>query len=67
METDIIIIFPPKSILLAIAFSPESLQILTANSVMIAIPVIFNNIPRNLLLILALFAKLCNIAIIPVN
>lgn len=36
----IIIILPPKSILLAIALSPESLQILTANSVSIAIPVI---------------------------
>ena len=33
----IIIILPPKSILLAIALSPESLQILTANSVSIAI------------------------------
>ena len=43
----IIIIFPPKSILLAIAVSPESLQILTANSVNIAIPVIFINNVRN--------------------
>ena len=43
----IIIILPPKSILLAIALSPESLQILTANSVSIAIPVIFNIIFKN--------------------
>ena len=40
----IIIIFPPKSILLAIAVSPESLQMLVANSVSIAIPVIFKSI-----------------------
>ena len=43
----IIIIFPPKSILLAIAVCPASLQILVANSVRIAIPVIFNNIFKN--------------------
>lgn len=42
-----IIIFPPKSILLAIALSPESLQILTANSVSIAIPVILKIIFKN--------------------
>ena len=38
----ITITFPPKSILLEIAFSPLSLQILTAYSVKIDIPVIFN-------------------------
>ena len=41
IDIEIIITFPPISILLAIALSPESLQILTANSVKIAIPVIF--------------------------
>ena len=37
-------IFPPKSILEAIADSPLSLQIDTANSVKIDIPVTFNSI-----------------------
>ena len=37
---DIIITFPPKSTFEAIALSPESLHILTANSVKNAIPVI---------------------------
>ena len=51
----IIITFPPISILFAIAFSPESWHILTANSVSMAIPVIFNIILKNWLLIFALF------------
>ena len=41
IDIDIIIIFVPISILLAIAPSPESLQMLTANSERNAIPVIF--------------------------
>ena len=57
----IIIILPPKSILLAIALSPESLQILTANSVSIAIPVIFKSIPKNVLPAPVLFARLLRI------
>ena len=60
-------IFPPISILLAIELSPESLQILTANSVSIAIPVIFNNIPKNSPPRLVLFAKLFNNDTIPDN
>ena len=51
IDIAIIITLLPISILLAIAFSPASVQILTANSVMIAIPVIFNKIPRNCLFI----------------
>ena len=39
----ITITLPPKSILLAIADSPLSLHMLTANSVSIAIPVILSN------------------------
>ena len=42
-------------ILFAIALSPESWHILTANSVSTAIPVIFNIIPKNWLFIFALF------------
>ena len=42
----ITITLPPKSILLAIADSPLSLHMLTANSVSIAIPVILSNIPK---------------------
>ena len=57
IEIAIIITFPPKSILFAIALSPESLQMLTANSVKNAIPVIFNNITKNSLFILASFAN----------
>ena len=40
----IIIIFPPKSIFVAIALSPASLHMDTANSVSIAIPVILRSI-----------------------
>ena len=47
IDIDIIIILLPISILLAIAASPESLQILTANSERKAIPVIFINIAIN--------------------
>ena len=43
IDIDIIIILLPSSILLAIAASPESLHILTANSERKAIPVIFIN------------------------
>ena len=43
----IIITLLPNSILLAIADSPESLQILTANSAKNAIPVILISISRN--------------------
>lgn len=50
----IIIALPPISILFAIALSPESWHILNANSVSIAIPVIFKIIPKNWLLIFAL-------------
>ena len=56
MDIDIIITFPPISTLLAIADSPESLHILTANSVNIAIPVIFISIFKKLLLTFVLFA-----------
>ena len=45
----------PSSILLAIALSPESLQILTANSQRNAIPVIFINIEINFVLISDLY------------
>ena len=44
------------STLLAIADSPESLHMLTANSVNIAIPVIFISIFKKLLLTFVLFA-----------
>lgn len=47
IDIDITIIFPPKSILFAILLSPESLHILTAYSVKIEIPVIFNKIEIN--------------------
>lgn len=50
--------FPPISILFAIAVSPESLQILTANSVKNAIPVIFISNVKNVLLIAVLLARL---------
>ena len=50
IDNEITIIFPPKSILLAIEFSPASLQILIAYSVKIDIPVIFNNNDINVLL-----------------
>ena len=51
-------IFPPMSIFPAIALSPASLQILTANSVKIAIPVTFNKMPKNSLPKLVLLARL---------
>ncbi len=47
IDIEIMITFPPISILLAIALSPESLQMLTANSVKIAIPVILIKIAIN--------------------
>ena len=65
IDIETIIILPPISILLAIAFSPESLQILTANSVKIAIPVIFISIVINSLCIETLLAKLLSISTIP--
>ena len=51
IDIEIIIILLPISILLAIALSPESLQILTANSERNAIPVIFISKVINALLI----------------
>ena len=49
-DIDTIITLPPKSILLAIAASFESLHMLTANSVKIAIPVILSiNVINSLL------------------
>lgn len=42
-----IITLPLNSILVAIALSPESLHILTANSVKNAIPVIFISMNKN--------------------
>lgn len=65
IEIETIMIFPPRSILVAIALSPESLQILTANSVKNAIPVIFNKMDKNSLFILVLLFKSCNKFIIP--
>ena len=50
-DIDIIITLPPRSTLLAIADSPASLQILTVNSVKIAIPVILISKTRNSLFI----------------
>ena len=58
IDIETIITFPPISILFAIAVSPESLQILTANSVKNAIPVIFISKVKNVLLIAVLFARL---------
>ena len=57
VETLKIRIFPPRSILLAIAFSPQSLHIDIANSARIDIPVIFNNISINLLLTFSLLDR----------
>lgn len=65
MDIDIIITFPPISILLAIAVSPESLHILTANSVNNAIPVIFISNPRNWLFNTVLVEILFSNSIIP--
>ena len=53
------------STLLAIALSPESLHMLTANSVSIAIPVIFINITKNSLFMFVLLDILFIISIIP--
>ena len=60
IDIDITIIFPPKSILFAILLSPESLHILTAYSVKIEIPVIFNKMEINSVLhfSLSVFIKL---------
>lgn len=60
IEIAIIITFPPKSTLLAIAVSPESLHTLTANSVKNAIPVIFSRIPKNCPFVLVIFEILVN-------
>lgn len=65
IDIAIIIILLPISILLAIAPSPESLQILTANSERKAIPVIFINNAKKVLFMLALLAKDCNKPTIP--
>ena len=62
-----IIIFPPKSILFAIAVSPESLHILTANSVSIAMPVILSSIFKNCPPIPILLLKFESIEIIPAS
>lgn len=67
IDIDIIRILLPNSILLAIAPSPESLQMLTANSDKKAIPVIFINNVRNVPFREALLANDCNNEIIPVN
>lgn len=64
---DIMMILLPISILLAIAVSPESLQILTANSDRNAIPVILISNAKKVLFIDALFASDCNSIIIPCN
>ena len=73
IDKEITMILDPKSILFAIAFSPESLHILIAYSVKIEIPVIFNKIPRNCLLIYVLSEidwnnlRLNTITIVPKN
>ena len=64
-DIDIIITLPPRSTLLAIADSPASLQILTVNSVKIAIPVILISKTRNSLFIAVLLDKLLSTSIIP--
>lgn len=64
IDIEIIIILLPNSILLAIALSPESLQILTANSERKANPVIFIKRLINLVFIEALLAiDLINVTI----
>ena len=63
----IIITFPPRSTLLAIAVSPASLHMLTANSVSIAIPVIFSNILKYSEFIPVFLLKLVSNVIIPVT
>ena len=67
MDIETIITLPPISILLAMALSPASLQILTANSVKKAIPVILINNTRNSLLITVLLDKVVNKSIISPN
>lgn len=47
IDIEITITFPPKSILLAILLSPLSLQMLTAYSVKIEIPVILSKTEMN--------------------
>lgn len=47
IDIEITITFPPKSILLAILLSPLSLQMLTAYSVKIEIPVILSKTEIN--------------------
>lgn len=64
-DNETIITFPPISILLAMADSPESLQMLTANSVKIAIPVIFISNVINSLCIETFPAKLFRSSIMP--
>ena len=63
IDMEIITTFPPISIFVAIADSPASLQILTANSVKNAIPVIFNKSTKKLLLIEAVLTKEFNMSI----
>jgi len=65
IDIAIIVTFPPISILEAIADSPESLHILTANSVKKAIPVILINKYKNSVFIEDLFARLLRSVIIP--
>src|SRR5699024_10929871 len=55
MDIDTIITFPPMSTLFAIALSPVSLHMLTANSVRNAMPVILISNFKNSLFIDALF------------
>ncbi len=64
IDVPIINILPPKSIFDAIALSPLSLHILTANSVIIAIPVIFINKVIKPVFAPALLDKLTNKSII---
>ena len=66
IDIAIIITLLPISILLAIAFSPASEHILTANSVIIAIPVILSKMLKNCLLIYVLSEIDCSKLIIPV-
>lgn len=54
IDMDMTMTFPPKSILLAMLLSPLSLQMLTAYSVKIDIPVIFSKIEINCVLQLSL-------------
>src|SRR5690625_3468694 len=67
IDIDTIITFPPISTLFAIAVSPVSLQILTANSVKNAIPVIFISKVRNSLFIAVLFESVVKRFIMPSN